>query len=90
MSIEAFTEVTLLCDRYNIIVAEIRCGEQLRFDREWTVVVGTYCTKKSHAIDARLMLSRESLPHLLRKSRHDDHSHAADVEDVQKPEHRAD
>ena len=63
-----------MSDRYNIIVAEIRGGEQLRFDREFTVVMITYGTKNSEEgschkrqVDAELIE-----PHLLRESRHDD------------------
>ena len=50
MSIEAFTKVTFLGDRYNLVVAEIRCGEQLRFDRDWTVVMSTDGAEKNHSI----------------------------------------
>ena len=59
MSIKALTEVTFLSDRYNLIVAEIRGGEQLRFDREFTVVMTTYSTVEEgschiHQVDAEL------------------------------------
>jgi hypothetical protein len=53
MSIQALTKITFLGNRNNLIVAEVCCGEQLRFDREWSVVVSTDCTKKNHSIDAR-------------------------------------